>query len=86
VHHSRARQLLGVPTGAGSAELKAAYRRAVLASHPDVGGDPARFADVVAAYERLTAPPPAIFVRTPTRWQAIRAFFRRTHPPSRRVF
>jgi hypothetical protein len=76
---------LGVRSGADPAELKAAYHRAALASHPDVGGDPARFADVVAAYERLTAPPPAVFIRTPTRWQAICAFFRRTHPPSRRV-
>jgi len=74
-----------VRTGADSAELKSAYHRAARASHPDVGGDPARFAEVVAAYEQLTAPPPAVFVRTPTRWQAVRAFFRRTHPPSRRV-
>jgi len=77
---------LGVRSGADPAELKAAYHRAALASHPDVGGDPARFAEVVAAYEQLIAVPPVAFVRTPTRWQAIRAFFfRRTHPPSRRV-
>jgi len=76
---------LGVRSGADSVELKAAYHRAALSTHPDVGGDPARFAEVAEAYEQLTTTPTVVFVRRPTRWQAIRAFFRRTHPPSRRV-
>lgn len=34
-------------------ELKAAYRRHVGAHHPDRGGDPVRFSQVVAAYKAL---------------------------------
>jgi curved DNA-binding protein CbpA len=79
-----ARQLLGVGPAATLTELKAAYRRAARACHPDVGGDPSRFADVAAAFELLTAKPAITVVPRRSRWQAIRSHFRRT-TPSRRL-
>ena len=57
-----ARATLGVPVGASNAEVKAAYRQRVLASHPDKnpsaadGG--AAFQQVQAAYALLMQPRP----------------------------
>jgi len=43
--------ILGVDREASAADLKAAYRRRALATHPDRGGDPRQFIRVQAAYE-----------------------------------
>lgn len=45
--------ILGLEPGATHAELKAAYRRKALESHPDRGGDPTAFRAVIASYEKL---------------------------------
>lgn len=60
----KARAVLGVRAKVGEAELRAAFRKAVKAAHPDrPGGDAARLRDVVEAYGLLKAapenPPPA---------------------------
>ena len=47
--------ILGVPTDADPAALRAAYRERVKDCHPDQGGDPAEFARVRRAYERATS-------------------------------
>lgn len=48
---TEAYSILGVERDASFAELKAAYRRRALATHPDRGGDPRGFIRVQAAYE-----------------------------------
>lgn len=51
--------MLGVPRDATSAEITAAYRALVRALHPDARhepADPARLADVLAAYAVLRDP------------------------------
>lgn len=54
--------VLGVSRDVTEAELKAAYRRRALATHPDRGGDDETFRRVLAAYEeakrRLRKPRP----------------------------
>lgn len=60
----KARAVLGVRAKAGDAELRAAFRKAVKAAHPDrPGGDAARLREAVEAYGLLKAapesPPPA---------------------------
>ena len=53
----RARELLGVSPGASAGELRAAFRDACKAAHPDrPGGDAARFRAVVEAYHILQRP------------------------------
>lgn len=48
---------LGVPASATPAELRAAYRRRVVETHPDkAGGDGSEFRRVQAAYEALSDP------------------------------
>jgi curved DNA-binding protein CbpA len=42
-----------LPRGAHGSEIRAAYRRQALATHPDKGGDPDNFRRVVAAFEEL---------------------------------
>jgi curved DNA-binding protein CbpA len=49
-------EVLGVEPGASEAEIKAAYRKQALKSHPDHGGDPERFERVSAAFRVLTDP------------------------------
>lgn len=46
-------EVLGVDPGASDAELKRAYRRLLRKTHPDTGGDPARFHSVQQAWERI---------------------------------
>ena len=45
-------QVLGVAANASAEELKRAYRRRALETHPDHGGDVETFRAVQAAYER----------------------------------
>ena len=54
---ARARRLLGVDEAASPAEVTRAYRALARRLHPDTGGaaaDPARFAEVSAAYAVLS--------------------------------
>jgi len=46
-------EILGVPINASLAEVRAAYRRAALATHPDKGGNKEEFQTVVLAFEAL---------------------------------
>lgn len=46
-------EILGLPTGASLAEVKAAFRALALATHPDHGGDADAFRALYQAYERL---------------------------------
>lgn len=48
-----ARRVLELPPSADAAVRKAAYRRLARLHHPDLGGDPAAFHRIQAAYERL---------------------------------
>ena len=43
-------------SSAAEPELRSAYRRQALATHPDKGGTPEAFRLVVAAFETLTDP------------------------------
>lgn len=45
---------LDLDPGAGTAEVKRAYREKVKTAHPDRGGDEKRFKEVTSAYDRLT--------------------------------
>ncbi|TDD72257.1 hypothetical protein E1262_02750 [Jiangella aurantiaca] len=49
-------ELLDVAPTATTAEIKEAYRRAVRAAHPDVGGTSGMFRLITAAYETLSDP------------------------------
>lgn len=46
-------EVLGVDQSASDAELRRAYRRLLRATHPDTGGDPARFHEVQRAWARV---------------------------------
>jgi len=48
--------ILGIPPDAGLGTIKRAYRYLVFAAHPDTGRrpDPARFNDVLRAYQVLS--------------------------------
>lgn len=52
--------LLGISSDASDREIRAAYRSAARAHHPDRGGDPAHFRAVVAAYRQLSDPAPSV--------------------------
>nr|WP_303650308.1 J domain-containing protein [Halalkalicoccus sp. NIPERK01] len=45
---------LGLDPGAGTGEVKRAYREKVKTTHPDRGGDEEAFKEVANAYDRLT--------------------------------
>ena len=56
-----ARRLLGVGPGASEAEVERAFRRHARGTHPDHGGDPARFRELTEARRvlaHLAATPP----------------------------
>ncbi len=55
----RARAVLGVSPAATPAELRRAFREAAKSAHPDAGGDPERFRQVVEAHRLLSEPVPA---------------------------
>lgn len=46
-------EVLGVRPGASARQVRAAWRRRVLATHPDRGGNEAAFAEVLEAYRAL---------------------------------
>ncbi|KAL1512222.1 hypothetical protein AB1Y20_005485 [Prymnesium parvum] len=50
-------EVLGVPTDATDAQVRAAYRRSALLHHPDKGGDGAAFARCAEAYAVLSDAP-----------------------------
>lgn len=45
--------VLGLPPGSSLVELKRAYQKRALETHPDQGGDPDAFRAVQHAYEKL---------------------------------
>ena len=47
---------LGIAVSAGEADIRTAYRRKALATHPDKGGSPDAFRLVVGAFETLADP------------------------------
>jgi len=51
---ARARKVLGVAAGATKQEIKAAWKRAAVANHPDLGGSTSVMQQINAAYELLT--------------------------------
>ena len=51
---TRARALLGVSAHATPDELRRAFRRCALSTHPDRGGDPAHFDETVLAFRSLS--------------------------------
>jgi hypothetical protein len=59
VDRARARQILGVDREASTVEVEGAFRRLAGRVHPDRGGDPERFAEIVAARRALAEPPGA---------------------------
>jgi len=48
--------ILGIPQGSSSDDIKKAYRKQAMKHHPDKGGDPDEFKKVQSAYEKLTNP------------------------------
>ncbi len=57
----RAREILGVAPGDGPGEIRRAFLALARTHHPDRGGDPARFRNIVNAYLALTRADPRGF-------------------------
>jgi hypothetical protein len=51
----RARIVLGVGNDAGPVEIRRAFRARALVTHPDHGGDPHAFVEIVEALDTLDA-------------------------------
>ena len=49
-------EVLGVTASVSQEELRRAFRRALRETHPDTGGDPAKFTAVQLAWERVGTP------------------------------
>ena len=47
-------KLLGVQPGAGKEEIRKAFYKLAKQNHPDQGGDPEKFREMMEAYSRLT--------------------------------
>ena len=56
----QARAVLGLESNAGADAVRAAFRKAAKAAHPDRGGDPAKFRRVLDAYRLLSAEPQSV--------------------------
>ncbi|MDE3202921.1 MAG: J domain-containing protein [Acidobacteriota bacterium] len=54
-----ARDILGLPVTFGPAELDEAFRRQARVRHPDAGGDPAAFVELLEAHRVLSRHPSA---------------------------
>jgi hypothetical protein len=87
-----ARAVLGVPAAADATEIRAAWRRAAFAAHPDRhGGDQSGFVRAKAAYDILSAgfdteaDRAAPAAATPTRTTAVHEAPRRAGPAARRT-
>ena len=52
--YTRALRLLGLAPGASDDEVESAFRKAARRHHPDVGGDPAKFRELVDARNLLS--------------------------------
>ena len=52
--YTRALRLLGLAPGASDDQIESAFRKAVRRHHPDVGGDPAKFRELVDARNLLS--------------------------------
>lgn len=51
--------VLGLQVGATPAAIQSAFRALCRRHHPDVGGDPARMREIVAARDRILGPTPS---------------------------
>lgn len=76
-----ARAVLGVPEHASVDDIRIAFRRRALATHPDRGGDRTAFELVVLAFETLQhvdvtrpVPPPVTVVPEPPRHPRFSAY------------
>jgi DnaJ family protein A protein 2 len=47
--------VLGVPPDASLAQVKSAFRRRALETHPDQGGDAEQFRELAHAYQKVLA-------------------------------
>jgi curved DNA-binding protein CbpA len=53
VHPGEALRLLGLVPGYSEDDVVRAYRRHAVATHPDLGGDPIAFSDILHARDTL---------------------------------
>ena len=53
MRRSKSHEILGIDEDANDNEIKQAFRRKALQTHPDKGGDPEEFKQVREAYELL---------------------------------
>ena len=53
--YTRALRLLGLAPGASDDQIESAFRKAARRVHPDVGGDPAKFRELVDARNLLSS-------------------------------
>jgi hypothetical protein len=52
--YTKALRLLGLPPGSSDDQIESAFRKAARRHHPDVGGDPAKFRQLVDARNLLS--------------------------------
>lgn len=82
MNRDQAAALLGVPSEADAATVRRAWRFWARIAHPDVGGDPAHFAELEAARQILLRPQPVVVEQQPPR-KSLREMLRRApHPRS----